>query len=93
MAALDHTPRLVTGSFGIMNANEPGADLKAAAKALGHPWFICMGGNAARAFDNAVIPHVTIPHPSWVTRFSRDTTQGYAETILKAAKDAKETEQ
>lgn len=83
MDALAPYSRQVLAGYGILNTGEAGMDLAAADKVLGEPRWIALGANASARLAEAGLSHRTIPHPSWVRRFRRMTTEEYGKLIIE----------
>jgi hypothetical protein len=82
MNSLAPYSRNVLRQYGIMNTMEEGLDLRKANEFLDHPEWIALGRLAAGRLNDAGIPHLFVPHPSYVRRFGKRTIEEYGCDIM-----------
>lgn len=74
--------------IGLLNAHEPGMDLKVAWGLLRRPRLVALGGAADAALTAAELPHTRVHHPQYARRFNHHRPGEYAASLKRAIESA-----
>jgi len=69
---------------GIVNAHEPGVDLRKLWEELDQPRVVALGNRACRQLDLAGVTHTMVRHPQYAKRFQHKNFDGYVESLREA---------
>lgn len=73
-----------TSQTGLLNAYEPGVDLKVAWGLLRRPHLVALGNAASRALSEAGLDHLKVVHPQYARRFMHRDPDAYTQTLKRA---------
>jgi hypothetical protein len=73
--------------FGLVNAREPGVQLRKLWSDLGEPRVVALGNEAVRAMKENKLEYTKMCHPQWARRFRHSHREDYAKALRRVVVD------